>query len=304
VDTIAVVDRDLLRQEPQDALERLSIEVVEPAGFQASPATVNGPQSSDTVWVIISTSALNATPGPDGKISIRVRVVDRQGAQHEIVYKLNVSEPTDFVVPMRISNRFGAFQVLEWGTAPLATTGDDPNRGGVGKLDSNYCEYELPPIPPNDVFDARWTVASTNGITRNIFPRAVPGVSGLAVYKGRFQAGSVTGNASEAYPVRISWNSQDVPDRQDASRNPAGSTWYIRDGASNGNIFSFNMRTGQGHSVPAVTLERNGDSLTVVIYTDAVTNFVIVYDFISDVPYMVVGGVLVGCIWLVLAKPV
>ncbi|MDW8224840.1 MAG: hypothetical protein RMK93_02265, partial [Bacteroidota bacterium] len=284
VDTIAVVDRDLLRQEPQDALERLSIEVVEPAGFQASPATVNGPQSSDTVWVIISTSALNATPGPDGKISIRVRVVDRQGAQHEIVYKLNVSEPTDFVVPMRISNRFGAFQVLEWGTAPLATTGDDPNRGGVGKLDSNYCEYELPPIPPNDVFDARWTVASTNGITRNIFPRAVPGVSGLAVYKGRFQAGSVTGNASEAYPVRISWNSQDVPDRQDASRNPAGSTWYIRDGASNGNIFSFNMRTGQGHSVPAVTLERNGDSLTVVIYTDAVTNFVIVYDFISDVP--------------------
>jgi hypothetical protein len=105
----------------------------------------------------------------------------------------------------------------------------------------------------------------------------------MSIYKGRFQAGSVTGNASEAYPVRITWNSQDVPDRTDAQRNPAGSTWYIRDGASNGNIFSFNMRTGEGHSIPAVTLERNGDSLSVVIYTDAVTNFIIVYDWISNV---------------------
>lgn len=284
VDTLVVIDRDLLRQEPQDAREQLTIEVVEPAGFQVSPATINGPQSSDTVRVIISTAALNATPGPDGKVTIRVRVVDRQGAQHEVTYKLNVSEPTDFVVPMRIENRFGAFQTLEWGTAPLATTGDDPNRGGIGKLDSNYCEYELPPIPPNDVFDARWTIASTNGTVRNIFPRAVAGVEGQAIYKGRFQAGSVTGNASEAYPVRITWSFQDVPDRNDAARNPAGSTWYIRDGASNGNIFSFNMRTGEGHSIPAVALERNGDSLSVVIYTDAVTNFIIVYDFISNAP--------------------
>ncbi len=284
VDSILVIDRDLLRREPPDALEQLTIEVVEPAGFQVSPATISGPQSSDTVKVLISTAALNATPGPDGKVTVRVRVVDRQGAQHEISYKLNVSDPTDFIVPMRISNRFGAFQVLEWGTAPLATTGDDPNRGGVGKLDSNYCEYELPPIPPNDVFDARWSIASTNGTVRNIFPRAVAGVEGQSIYKGRFQAGSVTGNASDAYPVRITWSAQDVPDRNDAARNPAGSTWYIRDGASNGNIFSFNMRTGEGRSVPTVTLERNGDSLSVVIYTDAVTNFVIVYDFISDVP--------------------
>ncbi|MCS7176134.1 MAG: hypothetical protein NZ960_00685 [Candidatus Kapabacteria bacterium] len=283
VDTIAVVDRDLLRQEPPDALERLTIEVIEPAGFQVSPATVNGPQSSDTVRILISTTALNVNPGPDGKITVRVRVVDREGAQQEITYKLNVSEPTDFVAPLRIENRFGAFQILEWGTAPLATTGSDPNRGGIGRLDSNYCEYELPPIPPNDVFDARWTIPSTNGTARNIFPRAVPGVPGLLVYTGRFQAGSVTGNASEAYPVRITWNSQDVPDRNDATRNPAGSTWYIRDGASNGNIFSFNMRTGEGRSVPTVTLERNGDSLTVVIRTDAVTNFVIVYDLTSDV---------------------
>lgn len=284
VDTLLVIDRDLLRQEPPDALEQLTIEVLEPAGFQVSPATVNGPRSSDTVRVIISTPALNATPGPDGKVTIRVSVVDRAGARHEISYKLNVSDPTDFVAPMRISNRFGAFQILEWGTAPNATTGDDPNRGGIGKLDSNYCEYELPPIPPNDVFDARWSVASTNGVLRNIFPRAVSGVPGLLIYKGRFQAGSVTGNASEAYPVRITWNSQDVPDRLDAVRNPAGSTWYIRDGASNGNIFSFNMRTGEGRSIPAVTLERNGDSLSVVIYTDAVTNFIIVYDLTSDVP--------------------
>jgi len=291
VDTLVVIDRDLLRQSPPEALEQLSVEVIEPAGFTVSPAVINGPQSSDTVRVIISTTALNATPGPDGKITIRVRVTDRQGASHEVVYKLNVSEPTDFVVPMRIANRFGAFQVLEWGTASAATTGDDPNRGGVGKLDSNYCEYELPPIPPNDVFDARWTIAATNGTVRNIFPRAVPGVPGLAVYKGRFQAGSVTGNASEAYPVRITWYALDVPDRNDAQRNPAGSTWYIRDAASNGNIFSYNMRTGQGTSTPAVALERNGDSLTLVIYSDAITNFIIVYDFTSDVSEPPIAGV-------------
>lgn len=82
-----------------------------------------------------------------------------------------------------------------------------------------------------------------------------------------------------------------MPDRNDAQRNPAGSTWYIRDAASNGNIFSYNMRTGQGTSTPAVALERNGDSLTLVIYSDAITNFIIVYDFTSDVSEPPIAGV-------------
>src|SRR5690606_34421966 len=106
----------------------------------------------------------------------------------------------------------------------------------VGKLDGELCEYELPPPPFDDVFDARWSINNRNGTLRNIFPRAIENQNRTYVYRAQFQAGDLrTGN--QLYPVTISWRPDEVPARGDALRNPTGSSWMIKDRWSDGNLF-------------------------------------------------------------------
>jgi len=171
---------------------------------------------------------------------------------------------------------------LNYGTANNATTGE--RQGEAGRLDSNYCEYELPPIPPRDVFDARWTIALTQGTTRNIFPRSNARDTNQAIYKARVQAGFITGDGSAAYPVTISWDRSLVPARNDATRNPSGASWHIRDGGTNGNYFAYDMALGEGrHSPTVIDFLRNGNICTIIINQDLVDGFNIVYDFVSGV---------------------
>jgi hypothetical protein len=188
-----------------------------------------------------------------------------------------VSAKTKFVADVRVENTLGAFQVLQFGLndVEIATRGDE--QGAFGKLDSNYCEYELPPVPYIDVFDARWTIPNRNGILRNIFPFST--TAGEAIYRARFQAGGETGQSSAYYPVRISWCRNQMP-AKDAT-NPG--SYYIRDDQSNGMLFAYNMKTGEGTSAADILHKEANGCDTIIINRDAVRGFIIVYDYTTSV---------------------
>jgi hypothetical protein len=287
VDTLLAIDRDLLRDQPVQGREQLTLEVVSPAGvFELDPATISG-LTTDTVKFQIRAvgGVLNIQPSDieNGKVRIRIRISDGE-AEDFVEYLLNISDPTDFTARVRIQNNdgLGAYQDLYFGTATNATTGEKADQ--TNRLDNQYCEYELPPLPPTDVFDARWTVSETNGILRNIFPRAATGVNSAEVYKGRFQAGNLQ-QASAAYPVTISWKTNEVPARTDQVKNPSGGSWFIRDAENNGAYFSYNMNTGVGNKMPGniIQYNLNGNDASIIVTQDVITGFIIYYDFVSDV---------------------
>ncbi len=295
-DTLLVWDYDLKRgQKPGDPSEELTLRVIQPpSGFTLTPNRISGPLTNDTVRVIIRTDAFNAPKDPDGKVTIRIEVRDAAGMTDTLVYRVKVSEQTDFVCQLLVENTFpgntpgdrkSAWQILEFGTAPRnATTGEGLDGEPVGTLDEAFCEYELPSLPPTDVFDARWTIPLTNGTLRNIFPRGKAGVPDFRIYKGRFQAGGEVGNTSIFYPVSISWEKNQIPDKDDAQRNPTGAQWFIRDDKSNGNVFNYNMKTGEGYPIGGdITIIDEGNRWRVQINRDNVSGFLIVHDWISSV---------------------
>ncbi len=273
-DTIRVTDIDLRRKQADN--EQLTFEVIEPSGsWTFTPDRLSSP-IADTQKVTISTTDLQGTI-VNGRITIRVVVTDRQGAKDTLVYQVAVSAKTKFVADVKVENNLGAFQMLQFGLndIEIATRGDED--GAFGKLDSNYCEYELPPVPYIDVFDARWTIPNRNGILRNIFPFST--TAGEAVYSARFQAGGENTQSSAYYPVRISWCRNQIP-AKDAS-NPG--SYYIRDDASNGSVFAYNMKTGEGRSVASVQHKEANGCDTIIINNTAVQGFVIVYDYTTSV---------------------
>jgi len=127
---------------------------------------------------------------------------------------------------------------------------DSPNFLGI--LDYQLCEFELPPLPPGDVFDARWTIPLRNGSLRNIYPNGL----GAFIYKARFQAGGENGQTSVFYPVTISWKPTEVPAVDDAIANPNGYRWVLQDFSSQGNYFSFNMNN------PSVDFVKKNDVIS------------------------------------------
>ncbi len=273
-DTIRVTDIDLARRQADN--EQLTFEVEEPAGnWTFTPARLSSP-IADTQTVVLSTPDLQGVP-VNGRIKIRVVVTDRQGAKDTLIYSVAVSAQTRFVADVRVENNLGAFQVLQFGLngTEIATRGDED--GAFGKLDSNYCEYELPPVPYIDVFDARWTIPNRNGILRNIFPYS--NTPGEAVYRARFQAGGETGQSSAYYPVKVSWCRDQIP----AAGGADPGSYYIRDDQSNGNLFAYNMKTGVGRSAADILHKEANGCDTIIISRDAIRGFIIVYDFTSSV---------------------
>lgn len=299
-DTLLVSDYDLLRGNlPGDPSETLTLKVEDKngnplTGFTLTPSTITGPLAKDTVKVLIKTNSFDIEPDADGKVTIVVIVTDASGMSDTLRYRLKYSDPVDFVASLLIENTapggrpgeqgFGWF-VLEFGTAPRdATTGDGLDGEEVGTLDYNYCEYELPPIPPTDVFDTRWMIPLTNGTYRNIFPRARTGVQDVRIYKGRIQGGGEVGNTSIYYPVSISWDKNDIPAQNDAQKNPTGSQWFIRDASSNGNLFNYNMKTGLGEpgaNASDYRIITEGDRFRIQIHNPEVDAFVILHDWAS-----------------------
>ncbi|HVK39880.1 MAG TPA: FlgD immunoglobulin-like domain containing protein [Candidatus Kapabacteria bacterium] len=286
-DSICVTDRDLPRIR---FTERLTLEVISPAGFTIAPSTIDGGAGQNDTMCNLRISAPANTIRDTGKVRIVIRVTDIAGNIDSLVYQIAVSEPTDWTVPVFVSNtiietnRQNATQRLVFGMARNATTGEES--GARGNLDSNYCEYELPPQPPRDVFDARWTVPTTNGILRNIFPQAPQAGQGPLAWKAVFQPGFLQGGSFN-YPVFICW---DINDAATATSNI-----HIMDQVG-GAVFRVDMKAPTGRGVRITP--GSGVNLTVtgtiacleIIQTAGIQGFVITYGLPTGVEMPTTGA--------------
>jgi hypothetical protein len=93
---------------------------------------------------------------------------------------------------------------------------------------------------------------------------------------------------STYFPVSISWDDSNIPaTKGDAVHNPTGSTWYIRDIGSKGNLFDYNMKTGLGTPGPKAadySMTTIGSTHRIQIDNTDVRGFVILDDWASDAP--------------------
>lgn len=209
-DSLCVSDRDLGRLAAPDnlTLTARGIVVGQPdLPLTVNPGTITGPRNPDTcVPITIETSSIPAAYAGKRMI-IEVAVQDQAGNTDTLRYEISVSQPVDFAMSVFVRNTNqddgDATQELVFGIAQNATTGEEP--ANLGQLDSIYCEYELPPLPPTDVFDARWTIPTRNGILRNIFPRDPAAGQERASWKAKFQPGFLEGG-SPNFPIVICWS--------------------------------------------------------------------------------------------------
>lgn len=283
---LTVVDTDLLRGTSEQILVALfDVNNTPLTGFTVTPTSFTGNGSTDRFTVTVRKAAgVPVQTDPDGKVTIKVVVQDRNNVQSVLILRLNYSLQTDFTATINVSNTRGASQDLVFGTSSIqdASTGDGNDGFYVGKLDQDLCEYELPPVPFDDVFDARWSINNRNGILRNIFPTARLGQERSYVYRAQFQAGDLT-SGSQLYPVTISWRPDEIPTKT-ASNNPAGSTWLIKDRWSDGNLFIFNMNDPSiGYHSNAVNFEVVNGVATITVIDEAIKGFVIMHDWLSSV---------------------
>ena len=286
-DSISVTDRDLERLL---FTERLTLEVLEPAGFTINPTTINGGAGANDTVRNIRISAPAGTLSDTGKVRVVIKVTDIAGNVDSLVYQISVSEQTRWTVPVFVSNtitetgRTNAIQRLVFGMARNATTGEES--AALGNLDSNYCEYELPPQPPRDVFDTRWTIPTTNGILRNIFPETPQAGQGILAWKAVFQPGFLQGGSFN-FPIRICW------DTNDAQR--AGGPIHIMDQVG-GSVFRIDMMRPYGRGVriapgSGVTLTLRGDTACVeIVQTAGIGGFVITYNQTNSVEMPTTGA--------------
>ncbi len=283
---ITVTDLDLIRANSTEKLTFTLLQPADPTLLDITPGTAYG----DTIKVKISTASFNLPRDPiDGKVTVKIQVKDIAGNIAVLEFRLQLSLPTDFLCPLVVENKLGANKTLVWGTAPNgATTGDGTDGNPIGTIDADLCEFEIPPYPPNDVFDARWSITSRNGLYRNIFPRAQVNQIGERIYMGRFQAGGekAGGNVALLYPITLTWPKSTIP-AINSPENPSGGSWYILDAASNGNKFAVDMRTGALRTAQSVTVEpslpTDPDLARITILTDAIEGFIIVYDMSTGV---------------------
>lgn len=298
--TVKVIDQDLARNNSTEIINIKLLDVNDnefsPELLDVDPRIINGNSIDDTISIRIFTNSFELNPDPDGKITIKIIATDNAGNTTEMIYRLQISLETNFVANVKVSNSIGAYQILQFGTSSLlntdkggVTTGDGTDSPDFyGAIDNVLCEFELPPVPPSDVFDARWVIPMRNGFMRNIYPSPRPSIEGQSIYKAQFQAGGVQGSGSALYPVMISWKPEEIPSTDDAVRNPAGTSYYLQDFSSNGNYFSFNMKYPDLYfkHFPDVIVGWTDASKTefyVLINNSGLTNFVIVQDWITGV---------------------
>jgi predicted outer membrane repeat protein len=295
VDTLVVTDADLRRSATANPnQETVTLTVVSPSGLTLEPSTITGPTADDkdTRTVVIRSGAgFNPPRDQDGKITVRVEATDASGLSRTLVYRLKVSDETRFVSRLKVTNSINATQLLDWGIADRnVSTGDGTDNAAQGKLDSNYCEFELPPYPVLDAFDARWTIPTINGTVRSIYPASV---NKNQSYFAQIQPGGETGGGSGLYPITISWDKSSVPARTNTASNPTGATWYLRDATSFGSLFNVNMNTGDARLSNGFEKVETGNNISLVITNSSTKGFVIFQDYNSDVnvDYAVTTGI-------------
>ncbi|NLO19778.1 MAG: T9SS type A sorting domain-containing protein [Ignavibacteria bacterium] len=294
-DFLVVSDRDLLRANIDGrTAEELTVTVTQPTSGLSAQFIGGGksPQGDEYDTIRVWTDNFDLPRDSDGKITIKIEVKDKANNRVELVYRLKMSDLTNFVATIKVENSRpdgspGAFQLLEFGTANPqtgVTTGDGSDNNPVGILDYNFCEFELPPIPNQDIFDVRWQIPQTNGTLRNIYPKG-SATEGSYIYRGIFQAGGEKGNTGIYYPIHISWNRTEIPQKAQAS-DP---TWWIGDAISLGNYFSYNMSTGEGRKTSDIQYSITDDVCKISIASDVVNAFVIYYDWTSSVDQPIAG---------------
>ena len=246
-DSLCVSDRDLARLAAPDRVTLTARGIVpgqDTLVLTVNPGEINGASNPDTCVPISIESAAIPPQYAGGKMTIEVIATDQAGNSDTLRYEISISDAITFAMNVRVENTNPvdgpAYQDLRFGLAQNATTGEEPDALGV--LDANYCEYELPPLPPEDVFDARWDIPNRNGILRNFFPTDPPAGDERASWKASFQPGFLEGSPN--YPIKICW--------EVAEARKAPSTLYIADkrsGAGFGEnvVFRVNMKNPYGH---------------------------------------------------------
>jgi len=283
-DSICVSDLDLYRLDPRFLEELTLTATVDDPRFPGvtltvSPNKINGSKANDTTCLQISGNLPQNLPA--GKMPIKIEVTDKAGNKDQLVYEISVSEAVIWTMPVRVQNtntseQSVAYQDLVFGIARNATTGDEPS--ALGKLDSQYCEYEIPPKPPTDVFDSRWDIVTTNGVLRNIFPENPSPGQGEVAWKASFQPGHLP-NSSPNLPITICWK---IADAQNAPKNI-----HIMD-QSGGTLFRVDMKNPSGQGVKLtqgvnLRLLENGTVACVEISLTSLTGFKIAYGLTSGV---------------------
>jgi hypothetical protein len=249
--TIGVLDSNFYSLRNGD--EQLTLAVVEPAGFAITPAQITGPQSSDSVTLTVSSTAVNA---PVGNLWIKLAARDSYGRTDTLRYYIAVSRKPAFMMPVTISvhdtdRNVTMSQTLYLGLDTMGDATSGYERPQVGQIDTFYCEYELPPLPPIEIFDARWQVITKNGLIRSIHPTPVNSGDTIAPWVAMIQLGRHE-NGSLIYQPTISWSVEDA-----ARFNISLLFKDIR-----GEFFSVNMATAEYHEEePTLTLRQTGDTI-------------------------------------------
>ncbi|MEI6088953.1 MAG: YCF48-related protein [bacterium] len=287
VDYLIVSDKDFLRSGDRVTIKVYNAETGdEVTSIKVDPAVINADDVNvkDTT-ITISSDNFQETPNtPDGKLKLIIVATDRFGYSDTLDYYIGTSLEVDFAADVTVKNANGSFQVLNFGTSSRqeASRGDGTdNPLWLGKLDYVFCEYELPPLPPSDVFDARWQIPTRTGTLRNIHPSLAAGESGRSVYEAKFQAGGVQSESSIFYPVQIKWEPGQIPTIGDATKNPAGYMWVIKDAGSNGQIFRARMDAPDKEFFNAsnigMTWDADNKTWVITVNRTDVTGFIIDY---------------------------
>jgi len=286
-DWFIVSDKDFLRSGDVVTIKVYNAETgAEVTSLKVTPNVIKADTAkTEEVKVKISSDNFQESPNtPEGKLKLKIVATDAFGLKDTLDYYIGTSLEVDFSADVTVQNANGSFQTLEFGTSSRqeASVGDGTdNPLWLGKLDYVFCEYELPPLPPSDIFDARWQIPTRTGTLRNIHPSAVSGEKIHSVYECKFQAGGVLSESSIFYPVQIKWDPKQIPTMSDNTKNPAGYMWIIKDAGSNGQIFRARMDAPDKEFFNASNIGMNWDqdnkTWVITVNRTDVTGFIIDY---------------------------
>ena len=150
-----------------------------------------------------------------------------------------------------VANNNGGFQQLTLGKGSQATVG----------IDSKFCEFVLPPVPPLSVFDARWEINDSKlGVVGTYNDFRDSSLTQIETWQGNVQAG---GDVNQSYyPLYLSWNTKSIPTNPPVGHQSEGQL-FIRD-QFGGSAFNLNMATLSGsknlnsNTTPAKYWRSNG----------------------------------------------
>jgi predicted outer membrane repeat protein len=266
-DSIRVTDKDLLRDCPSDTL---TITLLEPAGFTATPSTIIGP-SADTQWVKIcgqfDEDDQYFVNEPLAPRYISLLVTDAQGNMDTVKYQVHVGDIPTFECDVYVSNKLTSTHPVDVQRLCFGA-----GKFGRDSLDIRYCEIEVPPPGPSSVFDGRWELPVGGSLKgTHIDIRRDTNQYADVTWQIRFQSGSEAG--SFLYPIEICWNKGCF----DSTGSFVGNFYLVHPNTPS--EFSINMNNGAGPINNTFYTLRNvgADSLCLEIRNVGLNNARIVF---------------------------